>query len=110
MCWDNTVAAKTSAWFAIERLGHPILCGTGYNGRSSFWSLQYQCETHASQQPYELDMNPIPQSIIELVDVLGAMPGTVGVVLGGSRAVRSEEEGSDWDLGVYYRGKRCRVF
>jgi hypothetical protein len=46
----------------------------------------------------------IPQSITELVDVLAAMPGTVGVVLGGSRAARSDDEGSDWDLGVYYRG------
>lgn len=46
----------------------------------------------------------LPKSITKLVDVLAAMPGTVGVVLGGSRAVRSEDEGSDWDVGVYYRG------
>ena len=32
------------------------------------------------------------------------MPGTVAVVLGGSRAVQSDDEESDWDLGVYYRG------
>ena len=50
-------------------------------------------------------MNAIPKSITDLVDVLAAMPGTVGVVLGGSRAVQLEEEGSDWDLGVYYRGE-----
>ena len=47
----------------------------------------------------------IPQSVTELVDVLTAMPGTVAVALGGSRAVRSDDEESDWDLGVYYRGK-----
>ena len=47
----------------------------------------------------------LPQSITELVDVLSAMPGTVAVVLGGSRAVRSDDEHSDWDLGVYYRGR-----
>jgi len=47
----------------------------------------------------------LPQSITELVDVLAAMPGTVAVVLGGSRAVRSDDEHSDWDLGVYYRGE-----
>jgi hypothetical protein len=33
------------------------------------------------------------------------MPGTVAVVLGGSRAVRSDDEQSDWDLGLYYRGE-----
>ena len=50
-------------------------------------------------------MTAIPQSVTELVDVLTAMPGTVAVVLGGSRAVRSDDEESDWDLGVYYRGE-----
>jgi hypothetical protein len=32
------------------------------------------------------------------------MPGTVAVVLGGSRALNCDDDGSDWDLGVYYRG------
>ncbi len=32
------------------------------------------------------------------------MPGTVAVVLGGSRALVCDDEGSDWDLGLYYRG------
>jgi len=50
-------------------------------------------------------MTAIPQSVTELVDILIDMPGTVAVVLGGSRAVRSEDEASDWDLGVYYRGE-----
>ena len=50
-------------------------------------------------------MTEIPQAITELVDVLAAMPGTVAVVLGGSRAVRSDDKESDWDLGVYYRGE-----
>ena len=50
-------------------------------------------------------MTAIPQPVTELVDVLAAMPGTVAVVLGGSRAVRSDDEKSDWDLGVYYRGE-----
>jgi len=50
-------------------------------------------------------MTAIPQSVIELVDILIDMPGAVAVVLGGSRAVRSDDEASDWDLGVYYRGE-----
>lgn len=50
-------------------------------------------------------MLALPQSVIELVDVLTSMPGTVAVVLGGSRAVRTDDEVSDWDLGVYYRGE-----
>jgi hypothetical protein len=49
-------------------------------------------------------MKDLPQSVIELVDVLAAMPGTVAVVLGGSRALGPIDAGSDWDLGVYYRG------
>jgi len=50
-------------------------------------------------------MTAIPQSVTELVDILIDMPGTVAVVLSGSRAVRSDDEASDWDLGVYYRGE-----
>lgn len=50
-------------------------------------------------------MIAIPQSVTELVDVLTDMPGTIAVVLGGSRAVRSDDEVSDWDLGVYYRAE-----
>jgi len=49
-------------------------------------------------------MNDLPQPIAELVDVLADMPGTVAVVLGGSRALGSNDAGSDWDLAVYYRG------
>jgi hypothetical protein len=39
-------------------------------------------------------MISIPQPVTELVDVLTAMPGTVAVVLGGSRTVRSDDEGT----------------
>ena len=37
-------------------------------------------------------MIAIPQSVMELVDVLAVMRGVVAVVLGGSRAVESEDE------------------
>ena len=50
-------------------------------------------------------MTDIPPSVTELVDILSGMTGTVAVVLGGSRAVRSNDKESDWDLGVYYRGE-----
>jgi hypothetical protein len=46
----------------------------------------------------------LPQPIAELVEVLAAMPGAVAVVLGGSRALGPSDEGSDWDVGLYYRG------
>jgi len=49
-------------------------------------------------------MKDLPQPIAELVDMLTAMPGRVAVVLGGSRALGSSDEKSDWDLGLYYRG------
>jgi len=49
-------------------------------------------------------MNQLPQPVAELVDLLASMPGAVAVVLGGSRALASNDAGSDWDLGLYYRG------
>ena len=49
-------------------------------------------------------MSDLPQPIAELVDELAAMPGTVAVVLGGSRGLGVHQPASDWDLGVYYRG------
>jgi hypothetical protein len=51
-----------------------------------------------------LPLPNLPQPVAELVDVLAAMPGTVAVVLGGSRGVGSSDAASDWDLGLYYRG------
>ncbi len=35
---------------------------------------------------------------------LAAVPGVVGVTLGGSRAVGDAGPDSDWDFGLYYRG------
>ena len=49
-------------------------------------------------------MSDLPQPITELVDELAAMPGTVAVVLGGSRGLGTHQPTSDWDLGLYYRG------
>jgi len=49
-------------------------------------------------------MNDLPQPVVELVDILASMPGAVAVALGGSRALSSSDAGSDWDLGLYYRG------
>lgn len=49
-------------------------------------------------------MRELPHAVDELVDMLAAMPGTVAVVLGGSRALESDDANSDWDLGLYYRG------
>jgi len=36
---------------------------------------------------------------------LAAIPGVVAVTLGGSRATDTAVEGSDWDFGLYYRGR-----
>ena len=36
---------------------------------------------------------------------LAAIPGVVAVTLGGSRATNTAVEGSDWDFGLYYRGR-----
>ncbi|SOB81067.1 nucleotidyltransferase domain-containing protein [Streptomyces sp. 1331.2] len=45
------------------------------------------------------------RAIIEdMAGQLARVPGVVGVMLGGSRARGEHLPGSDWDLGVYYRG------
>src|SRR5262245_3789262 len=49
-------------------------------------------------------MTDLPQPVTELVDVLAAMPVAIAVVLGGSHALGAGDAGSDWDLGLYYRG------
>lgn len=40
-----------------------------------------------------------------IVPGLAAIPGVVAVTLGGSRATNTAVEGSDWDFGLYYRGR-----
>jgi hypothetical protein len=49
-------------------------------------------------------VNELPPHVAGLVDELAGMPGAVAVVLGGSRANGSGDAGSDWDLGLCYRG------
>jgi len=40
-----------------------------------------------------------------LVEKLADIPGVVGATLGGSRAVGRQRPDSDWDVGLYYRGR-----
>jgi hypothetical protein len=47
----------------------------------------------------------LPPAIAKLAETLATMPGAVAVVLGGSRAAGTASASSDWDLGVYYRGR-----
>lgn len=46
----------------------------------------------------------LPESVSAIVDAIASMPGVVAIALGGSRALGCEDDGSDWDLGLYYRG------
>lgn len=50
-------------------------------------------------------MKGIPREIVELVGTLAEASGTVAVVLGGSKALGTADAGSDWDIGLYYRGQ-----
>ena len=43
--------------------------------------------------------------IEDMASRLATVPGVVGVLLGGSRARGEHQPDSDWDLGVYYRGR-----
>src|SRR6266581_900757 len=69
------------------------------------WAEQHRSRRATGEARRGEPMNDLPQPIAELVDELAAMPGTVAVVLGGSRALGSNDVGSDWDLGLYYRGE-----
>ena len=46
----------------------------------------------------------LPDPVAEVADELASSRGVTAVVVGGSRATGDERPGSDWDLGVYYRG------
>jgi predicted nucleotidyltransferase len=43
--------------------------------------------------------------LTEVADRLAALPGVVAVSLGGSRGQGTHRPDSDWDLGIYYRGR-----
>lgn len=47
----------------------------------------------------------VEQILARAAEVLGSCPSVEGVVLGGSRATGTAGEGSDVDIGVYYRGE-----
>src|SRR5260370_29497136 len=67
------------------------------------WANQHRSRRATGEARRGEPMNDLPQPIAELVNMLAAMPGAVAVVLGGSRALGSNDAGSDWDLGLYYR-------
>src|SRR3954467_6594448 len=47
---------------------------------------------------------PISPRVLDMAGRLVEIPGVVGVVLGGSRALGTHRPDSDVDLGVFYRG------
>ena len=50
-------------------------------------------------------MIELPRPVADLCAALGAQAGVEAVTLGGSRAVGTADEASDWDIGLYYRGR-----
>jgi predicted nucleotidyltransferase len=48
----------------------------------------------------------LPGPVADLAAQLADLPGVVAVVLGGSRATGTQRPESDWDLGLYYRGRQ----
>jgi hypothetical protein len=51
-----------------------------------------------------ITVNELPEPVAELCAMLGGIEGVEAVTIGGSRAAGTADEGSDWDLGVFYRG------
>lgn len=52
-----------------------------------------------------ITVDELPGPVAELCAALRGVKGVEAVTLGGSRATDTADEGSDWDLGVYYRGR-----
>src|SRR6266511_5204418 len=50
-------------------------------------------------------VNQLPDPIAELCVMLSRIDGVEAVTIGGSRAAGTADAGSDWDIGVYYRGE-----
>lgn len=50
-------------------------------------------------------LTSIPPTLQPLIEQLSLLPGVVAVTLGGSRARGEGRPDSDWDFGLYYRGK-----
>ena len=46
----------------------------------------------------------VPPDLVPLLDDLEAIAGVRAVVLGGFQLSGTVDDGSDWDLGVYYQG------
>lgn len=55
-------------------------------------------------------MGATPEVIAELVDELMTMSGVVAVVLGGSRALGTGDDESDWDLDASESGRRRKYY
>lgn len=49
-------------------------------------------------------MIALPSPVADLCAALGAIGGVEAVTIGGSRATRTADGASDWDVGLYYRG------
>jgi hypothetical protein len=49
-------------------------------------------------------VDQLPGPVAELCASLARIRGVEAVTIGGSRAAGTAEAGSDWDVGVYYRG------
>lgn len=50
-------------------------------------------------------MIELPGPLAELCTALGVIAGVEAVALGGSRATGTADAASDWDVGLYYRGR-----
>jgi len=52
-----------------------------------------------------ITVNELPGPVAELCAMLRGIEGVEAVTIGGSRAAGTADERSDWDVGVYYRGR-----
>ena len=50
-------------------------------------------------------MIELPPPVARICQTLGAIHGVLAVTIGGSRAAGTADASSDWDLGLYYRGR-----
>ena len=83
-----------------SRSGHP----TATAWPAGFEMADGPAERHDPDRGGTVRQVQLPEPVAVVADELAASRGVTAVVVGGSRATGDERPGSDWDLGVYYRG------
>lgn len=97
----HTLPSESASTSVLRNCGYRFVGEVDDPEDGRVWRWEYP----ETPDRWRLCMDDLPDRISRVVDVLAGAPGAIAVVLGGSRALGSNSETSDWDLGLYYRGR-----